>query len=447
MAEYKEKPGELISPFIQKFRIHFSAFDIYELTAKRKEGETGKMIQGTPPVLMEKNMEDKLFEKLGLENRNHLFYWFYNEGQKEFPLLVVKEDGVYFCSVDLELNLKRISEREFLAYISSEPELKTKIGIDGLALGLGGETKEKLEEEQMPEPEKLLILPQSLKHELEGYKEKSYEEKIEILWEFVKQGGKLKLTWEEGLPPATIEEFLFSEERKGKGDCTEFSILTYALGKELGLDVCIVSIRVAKAREDGFLEPIGHSFCLCKTAAGYYIIDGAQFVYEFKKGELDDVVNSYAEEIFPEYHFLGAYYVSSENNQVKGLYMVEFGWAYRNMIWLNKALEYGYTADYVYFALAYFSYVAGEPPGVPLAYLDKINKKDELSLWLEGVLAIELSDLKRAEEIGLSLMKDHPEFAGGYWILEWAYETQGYPEKAEEIKKKIYEKWPKEHSK
>lgn len=74
MAEYKEKPGEPISLHIQKFKVQFSAFDSHELTVERKHVETGKMIQGTPPTLMDKNMEDRLFKKLGIDNRNHLFY-------------------------------------------------------------------------------------------------------------------------------------------------------------------------------------------------------------------------------------------------------------------------------------------------------------------------------------------------------------------------------------
>ncbi len=443
MAEYKEKPGEPISPPIQKFKVHFSAFDGYELTVKRKQGETGKMIQGTPPILMDKNMEGKLFEKLGIDNRNHLFYWFYNEEQKEFPLMVVKEDGIYLYSVNSELNTKRITEREFPAYISSKPELRTKIEVGSLALSLGGETKEKLKEGQKPEPEKLLSLPESLKNELEGYKEKSYEEKIGILWEFIKQGGKLNLEWEEGLPPATIEEFLFSKERGRKGDCTEFTILTYALGKELDLDVNVVSMRVAKTLKDGSLEPIGHSFCVCKATDGYYIIDGARSTYDFKKGELDDILNNYVREIFPGYHLLGNYYVSSEDNQVKGLYMAEFGGAYENIEWLEKALEDGYNADYVYFGLAYFSwYYLNEPPVLSLAYLGRIKNKDELSLWLEATLAIEAGDLKEAEKVGGYLTKNYPEFASGYWILESVYEKQMDLKKADEIRKKISEKWP-----
>lgn len=357
--------------------------------------------------------------------------------------MVVKEDGIYLYSVDSELSLKRITEREFPAYISSKPELRIKIDVGNLALSLGGETKEKLKEGQKPEPENLLIIPKDFEMELEEYKNKTEIERIETLWIFVRQGGYLGLDHEKGLYSATVEQFI---ERKA-GDCSDFSILTYSLGKRLGLNVQIVSLRVAKTLENGELESIGHSFCVIEYSSGFYVLDGAQNKFDFYEGMLKDVFNTYTEELFPGYHVLGDYYVSSGDREVKGLYMAEFGGAYENIEWLDNALEYGYKADYVYFALAYYSYIAGEPVALSLAYLGKISKKDEYSLRLEGTLALEILDLERAEKIGLDLIRNYSDFIGGYELLQEVYQKQENPEKADEIKRKIDEKWPKPHSK
>ncbi|MGB9719760.1 MAG: reverse transcriptase-like protein [Candidatus Anstonellales archaeon] len=436
----EEKEAITTAACVQKFKIQFSPFDIYELTVERKNGFDGKMIQGTPPIFIDNSREMDLFEKLGINNKIHLFYWFYNEEQKEFPLMVVRESGIYLYSVDSEMEIRRITEKDFPAHISSQPKLNVKIEIGKLALTLGGKTKEKTGKEN-PEPEKLLELPEILRNEIDTTK--SDKEKIEFLWNFVKQGGELNLEWEEGFPPATIEQFLFSKERERKGDCTDFSILTYAFGRELGLDINLISIRVAKTLENGTLDPKGHSFCVVKYPDGYYIIDGAKNRFGFYKGSLDDVVDAYIKEIFPGHHILGNYRVSSDDNQIKGLYMAEFGGLYKNTEWLEQALEYGYDADYVYFALAYFNYITYKSATECLAYLGKINNKDEYSLWLEGVLHIELMDFKRAEKIGLNLTQNYPEFILGYGILQDAYEKQGDFEKYNEIKMKVSEKWPK----
>ncbi|MEM4335796.1 MAG: 16S rRNA (adenine(1518)-N(6)/adenine(1519)-N(6))-dimethyltransferase RsmA [Candidatus Anstonellales archaeon] len=423
----------------QKFRIQLSFDDSYELTVIKKSGQEGKLIQGAP-TFVNPHKEDELLVKLGIDNRKFLFYWYYGYKQKEFPLIAFKEDGIYLYAVDSNLNVKRVDEKDFPAYLITNPKLPInplsarKVGW--LALTLGGETKERLESGKTPEPEKLLELPEEVRKEM--HTNLDDKDKIKLVWDFIKQGGKLSLTYQEGLPPATANEFI---ERKA-GDCTDFVSLTYAIGKELGLNIQVVSIRVGKNLDNGVLEPKGHSFCVINYSNGYYILDSAAGVFKFEEGSLEDVVYSHVNALFPGYHVLGDYYVSTEDNQIKGIYMAEFGGSYQNSEWLEQALEYGYTADYVYFGLAYFSYLAGEPITLSLAYLGKIGNKDELSLCLEGRLAFDSGDLNKAKEIGLALIKNYPGFFGGYDLLLAVYEKQENLKAMDEIKKTIIEKWP-----
>lgn len=241
--------------------------------------------------------------------------------------------------------------------------------------------------ERKPETERLLVIPANImdeiKKECEG---KSLDEKLKVIYIFCKNDGALGLRYSPVATPLTVQEFLDQKE----GECNEFSTLIYSVGRQLGIPVQIISLRAKILIENE------------------NVLDGAEKIFGYYKGNLDEVVSSHLDASFKGYSLLGSYFVSSNDSQVKGIYLAEFGVSSHHTEWLEDALTYGYTPDYVYFALAWLAWVDKENEKIALDYLDKVRTEDELTLSLRGALFFCIGKYDESEAVYIKLKGINP---------------------------------------
>ena len=446
--EEKEERREEKKKFEQNFILHLKG-NFYEISSLRKV-DKGLLKHELIPGLSSKEKKE-LLKELNAEEEQ-VFHWEPPEytgftiAEKYYKVMVVRENGPEFYRVtkDDRVIVERISEEQFPSKITVKRSVEKK----DLGLGIGGETKET--SKQLPKPEELFFIPENMERAINNFISKynfSIYLSINMLEKLVKQDGMLKLKAKEGLEPATPYEFYIRRE----GDCLDFAILTYVIGKKLNLPITIISSGLVEIKENGRFDFSAHAFCMVKTELGYRVIDPATGNFlSYNGGEYVEnpgkVAREYIEKAFPSRGIMDIFIIHPSGEKtddlVRGAYMYDYGATYKNGDWLKKASEYGYNTEHLYFALAFHVYLSGGDPEEGLRYLENIHEENITTLWLKGALYLMKGDYVAAEQCASNIIKNYENCYDGYALHGEVLRKQGRHEECYDVWVNIWNRWP-----